>query len=73
MVEYIKIQLCMMKIYQWFVAVLYSGFRTENGAHTTLTLILNCIKSILELFFIVKEMIWLSDRKRKLIPLSKKS
>ena len=61
MVEYIKIQLCMMKIYQWFVAVLYSGFRTKNGAHTTLTLIPNCIKSILELFFIVKEMIWLSD------------
>jgi len=70
MIEYIKIRLCMMKICLKIAAVLGSYFRIKNGAHTTLTLIPNCIKSILELFFIVKEMIWLSNWKRKLVPLS---
>ena len=61
MIEYIKIRLCMMKICLKIVAIFGSYFRIKNGAHTTLTLIPNCIKSILELFFIVKEMIWLSN------------
>ena len=50
MIEYIKIRLCMMKICLKIAAVLGSYFRIKNGAHTTLTLIPNCIKSILELF-----------------------
>ena len=41
MIEYIKIQLCMMKICVKVAAVLGSYFRIKNGAHTTLTLIQN--------------------------------
>ena len=52
------------------MAVLRSCFRTKNGTHTTLTLIPNLIKSVIESFFIVKEMIWLYNYNRKLIPLS---
>ena len=59
MVEYIKILLCMMNICGRIAAVLGSHFRIKNGTHTTLTLIPNRLKSVIESFFIVKEIIWL--------------
>ena len=51
------------------VAVLYSDFRTKNGAHTTLTMIPNSRKQVPCVFLLVLEIIWDWDQKRWPIPL----
>ena len=52
------------------VAVLYSDFRTKNGAHTTLTMIPNSRKQVPCMFLLVLEIIWDWDQKCWPIPLT---